>query len=67
MKTDVHLWQYPSELLLVNVSDKICGGNQDMQFMFNKFLPEKSCCLCENVEKILYRQTGAIDSTVKPA
>ena len=34
-----------------NVSDKSCRENQNTHFMFNKFFPQKSRRLCDNVEK----------------
>ena len=34
-----------------NVSDKRCRENQNTHFIFNKFLPRKSCLLWDNVEK----------------
>jgi hypothetical protein len=38
-------------LRMRNVSDKICRENQNMHFMFNIFFSQKSCCLCNNMEK----------------
>jgi len=39
-------------LRMRNVSDKSCRENQNTHFMFsNFFLKNKSCCLCDNVEK----------------
>jgi hypothetical protein len=36
---------------MLNVSVKICGENQNTHFMFSFFFFQKSCRLCDNVEK----------------
>ena len=49
-------WSHSVLIIMRNVSDKICRGNQNTHFMFNHFSPWKSSSLWDNVEKTGHRQ-----------
>jgi hypothetical protein len=51
MKTDIHFFIISRSFLLRmrNVSDKICGGNQNTHFMFSIFF--ETCAVYEIIRK----------------